>query len=382
TNLAVTFEVLAVDEAGSEVSVYAADKKAMSGVLAEFQKAGFDPLAFEPESATLARWLDAVVPRNERTGAMYVLFAGDACCLVVYAPGRDAPLIRTIIVPPGAATAALAREITLTVASLKLQAPLSAVRVFDLKGRTDLALLRQRLGVPVDPFDLMTAAGFTPAIVDQPLEPLAVAAACGAAMGDFIKSRRADFREDFSPYLGRTRIVDKTVKAISLALTFIVVAVGIYLQLRLFVINRDRQLLADTIAPDYRAAMHTQNVPPLSEAVNRLNSELRAVRGLKAGMLGQETVTGLFTNFLEAANALPRSVDLQLNSIRVTPRAITLSGSTDRPENTLALLKKVGDSPYLASENLTQQFKNGRDEFGVTILPRRSRPGAAHAGQN
>jgi len=385
TNLAVTFDILRTDNSGSDLSVYAADKKTLSIVLGELQAAGLDPLTFEPDAVALARFLGSVVPQQEKNASIYAFLAAGSCTIVTYIPGQDLPDIRSFIVAPNSATETLVRELTLTIASLKLTGSLSAVRICDQQGRVDFNLVHRRLGIDVTQFDLAAAAGFPPALMGQGVEPLALAVACGAAMADFSKGRKADFRADFSPYLGRTLVIDKTIKAICLALTFIVIALGLYFQLKVFSVRSDRRALANSIALDYKAAMHTEKVPPISQAVTKLTSELRAVRDLKSGMLtaqGQATVTTLLTRLLEIINTLPASVDLQLNQIKITPKAITLDGSTNRPDSTIAFLQKVGASPYLSYSNVNQQFRNGRDEFGVTILPKRRSSGAANASQN
>ena len=123
----------------------------------------------------------------------------------------------------------------------------------------------------------------------------------------------------------------------------------------------------------------------MAEAINKLGTELRTIKELKSGMLttqGQETVTGLLTYVLEAINSLPSSVDLQLDQIKVTPKAVTLAGNTNKPDSTLALFQKIGASPYLSYTSVNEAYKNGRDEFGVTILPKRKSTGATHAPQS
>jgi len=132
--------------------------------------------------------------------------------------------------------------------------------------------------------------------------------------------------------------------------------------------------------------MNTKKVPPLSAAVEKLSAELRNVNEMKRGVItsqGQETVAGLLTNILEVINNLPSSVDLQLEQIKVTPRNIVLTGSTNKPDSTLALFQKIGASPYLSYTSVNQAYKNGRDEFGVTVLPKRGKSaGASNAPQN
>jgi hypothetical protein len=385
SNLAVTFDVLSVDDSGSDLNVYAADVKAVSTILTQLQAVGIDPLTFEPDSVALARFLGAILPPQERNASIYVFFSGSSCSLVTYPSQQEMPYIRTFIAASSTATETLSREITLTIASLKLSAALSAIRVCDPQGRVNIDALHKRLKLTVEAFDLTSAAGFSPVLIEQGIEPLSLAIACGAAMADFTKGHKADFRSDFSPHLGRARVVEKTVKAICLALTFIILAIGLYLQLKVFVVNRDRQALAAKLAVDYKAVMSTERVPSMAEAVSKLGTELRAVKELKSGMLttqGQETVTGLLTYVLEAINSLPSSVDLQLDQIKVTPKAITLSGNTNKPDSTLALFQKIQASPYLSYTSVNEAYKNGRDEFGVTILPKRNPTGATHAPQS
>jgi hypothetical protein len=385
STLAVTFDVLKVDETGSDLNIYAADKKLLSEILSEMQAAGIDPLVIEPDSAALARFLAAVLPQQERVESAYALLTASGCTIVMYPAQQETPHIRSFILPASGATDALVREMTLTIASLKLSGALKNLHVFDPQARVDFNLVQKRLQLMAEPFDLVSASGWSPALMDQDIEPLALAVACGAAMGDVTKDHKADFRHDFAPHLGRSRLLEKTVKVICLSLTFLVVALGIYFQLRVIGVNRARGALYTQFGGDYRGAMNTQKVPTLSTSVDKLSAELRGLKERNMGLLtaqGQETVTGLLTYMLEVINGLPASVDLQLDQIKVTPKNIVLTGSTNKPDSTLALFQKIGASQYLSYTSVNEAYRNGRDEFGVTILPKRKSTGAANASKN
>lgn len=383
STLAVVFDLLRTDVAGSELNVYAADKKLLSDVLAELQAVGIDPVIFEPDAVALARFLSAILSQQDRDSAAWVLFTASSCTIVVYPHGQEAPHIRSFIVPASGATETLVREMTLTLASLKLSGALKALHVFDPQGRIDDSIVNKRLGLPVTQFDLVAASGWSPAFIEQGIEPLALAIACGEAMGDFTKDHKADFRHDFAPHLGRKKVIEKTTRAICLALTFIIFAFGLYLQLRVFGVSRARQALYQGFSVDYSAAMNTRKVPTFTAAGDKLAGELRNVKDRNQGVLSQESVAGLLTNMLEVVNSLPPSVDLQFDQIKVTPKNIVISGSTNTRDSTNAFLQKINATTTLSYSSVTQSFKNGRDEFGVTILPKRGRAaGASNAPKN
>jgi hypothetical protein len=108
--------------------------------------------------------------------------------------------------------------------------------------------------------------------------------------------------------------------------------------------------------------------------VKKLESELRHVRDIKSGLssvTGEESVSSKLTMVLEAFNSCAAETNLDIESISITARSISITGSTSSRTNTLKLFEAVGKGGL---EILQQSLsaKGSRDDFIITVMPKKS----------
>jgi hypothetical protein len=81
-----------------------------------------------------------------------------------------------------------------------------------------------------------------------------------------------------------------------------------------------------------------QRKPPekMKDAVSKLAGELRFVRAEKQGVgANQESISAKLTAALQGLNSCAHQVDLNIDSITVTPKQITLNGDTSSRHSTV-----------------------------------------------
>ena len=96
------------------------------------------------------------------------------------------------------------------------------------------------------------------------------------------------------------------------------------------------------------------------------------IQKITAGQLtaeGEESVSALLSYVLETLNRAPKAMDLNIESVSISPKNITLSGDTDRRQNTIQLISAIDGHPRLKTSRFNYELKNNRDEFHLTVTP-------------
>ena len=145
------------------------------------------------------------------------------------------------------------------------------------------------------------------------------------------KTDRVDFRADFMPYQGRKEVLEKTVKMFSICLVVLFIALGVFMQMQYYRVNKDRNRVSNKFKTEYTIAMAGGKFPTSKEAVRKLKSEINRIKDVKSGLLsasGEDSVEAKLTFLFEALNSVPKSVDIEIEKIAVTTQMMTITGST------------------------------------------------------
>ncbi len=362
TTLAVTFEILDTGPRGSEVMVYSADRQSLTDILLDMQAEGMDPVVMEPEVVSLARVLDSKSNFAHDAETLYVILDADSCIFLKNANKGHGVYSRRLL--RGAAadpTAELAGHLQLTLAAWS-----EPVQTLLLAGDTksiDLEVLRQRTGRRVEKADLALPD------TEGQAGPVLTAAALGAALAHVARGRKADFRRDFMPYQGRRKILQKSLRLMSVSLTVVLLVLAGYFQLKTFRMQRYTARLEKKLVAEYKAGMYGQNPPSNMPILTRLKSVHRQVKQRKEG-LGpgdDNSVVAKLTYLLEAVNKTPSSIDVNVQQIAITERTLRLQGDTNGRRSTLQLFDEMKKHPRLEVESNRVSPSPPRDKFEVTL---------------
>jgi len=220
--------------------------------------------------------------------------------------------------------------------------------------------------------DLVGAVTTDPEALADCADPVDFAIAYGAALSHIQKAQRVNFRHDFMPYQGKKVRLQKAMKFLSASITVLMLAMGLYFQLQLLQKNNYRNQLREKFEKQYSTVMLGKKPPAKSNPVKKLASELRRIRDVKSGQLsitGEESVSAKLTLALEAFNKCAAQTNLNIDSITITTKTISITGDTSSRKNTLKLFEEIKKAGLDISQQRLSS-KSGRDNFSITIAPK------------
>lgn len=373
SSLAVTFAITASGSTGSDIAVYTADRQTLTDILLDLQGAGLDPTVLEPDGVCLARAMEKTGVLSA-AGKIFLLIFGRACFLLVPQGDGFAPKVRTFLLPDDPdKTTALSRQMILSVAALPAASSIKTLVLVNSGQDIDAAEMSKRMGMQVEQLELSGQLNLqTP--YELPAEQTGgFLFACGSAMALAGRGLRADFRRDFMPYQGRRRLLQKSLKVVSVSLTILFVMLGLYFQTRAIRMNNYTSQLYERLKNDYTSAMYGKT-PPSSESVgSRLRRELTRVKQLQQYGLDESAVTARLTYVLEAINDSPKSVDVNIKTITISDRTISLIGDTDSRKSTRELFDAIKKHRKLEVSEERFNAAGNRDEFVVSLKIKESK---------
>ena len=380
SNVAVAFEIASSDQAGSQLTVFTAERKILSEVLDALQQYNLDPVNMEPDVNCLSRFICRQVTSDEpeQTETLYGMLSHRSGYLIVPPvavddESRKASIVRTFLV--GATqdrTKLLQREVLVTTALVEGTGPLSCLKVFDSAGAVNSKQLSDKLGIATDEIDLR-------GIVETKLQPEADYAdpidftiAYGAALALSEKGRSVDFREDFSPFRGKKLRQQKTLKTAAISVTILLVAVGLYFHTQLFSVNRNKNNLRSKFAKDYTEVTLGQLSVDLKikDAVRELGKLLRRIEAEKKGLFTDEkSISSNLTLVLTAFNKCAAQTNLNIDTITITAKDIMITGDTSNRQNRQRFFETVRKSGLeIIREGYS--LKDNRENFRITVAPK------------
>lgn len=373
TELAIAFEVISTDQTGSDITVFTAQRHRAGEILSGLQQAGLDPMAMEPDIVCLARFLRHNFDSDAESDVLFAILSENCCYIIYPAQSPDSPAVRSFLISPSQdKTDVLAREIPLTIASQKSQTPLSRLIIGGRTDQLDCKSLAKRTSLEVQTVELPDTTNTAMSLLTDCSNDCEFAIAYGAGLAELTKSTQTDFRQDFNPYQGKKLILQKALRALSISLTVVMLAVVIFLQLQIFRKNSYIGQLDKKLEKDYIAVMFGK-APPAQEPIgSRLKREYRRILKIKSG-LGtddDESVSAKLTFIFEAVNKAPTNIDLKVDTISITPKTMRITGDTRNRPSTLGLFKSLNKHSKLKVSQQNLKQAGNRDKFTVTLEPK------------
>ncbi len=333
SDVAVTFRIISSDEEGTNLDVFTAQRSVLTDAIQSLQTNSIDPVAVDPDVYCLSRYLIEYTEKAEESegSILYAVLSDCRGYLVVVSAERELVTLRTFLI--GASqdrTSLLAREALVTMA-LAAAHPVKRLCAFDIRGELPLQSVGEKMGIAVSACDLAAMAGAGPEQISGCSNPVDLALAYGAALGLAEKSNSVSFRNDHMPFLGKKLRFQRAVRFLSISLTILLLAVGVFFHSQLLRENRYREALRGKLEPDYLAVMPGKAKLPdtMKAAVSDLDRTLRILKAEKTGVgADQDSVTAKMKLILEAMNSCAKNTSLNIDKITITGPNITLSGTT------------------------------------------------------
>jgi hypothetical protein len=272
---------------------------------------------------------------------LYAVLSDCRGYLVVVSGQRQLVTLRTFLIGPTQdRTALLAREALVT-AALATAHPVGRLCAFDVAGELVLQSVSDQTGLPVREFNPTALAGVESEELSDCSNAVTFALAYGAALGLSEKANSVNFRNDHMPFLGKKMRLQKAVRFLSISLTILLLAVGVFFHSQLLRENRHREALRAKFEPDYLTVMRGKTELPVTmkQSVADLERALRIVKAEKTGVgMNQETISAKLTGVLLALNSCAKDTRLTIDTIAISGTSIRVEAATPSRPNTIKML--------------------------------------------
>jgi len=372
SSVAVAYKIATSSENGSELDVYTAEHKILSEILLALQGNGIDPVAIEPDVNCLARFIEQNDPPPADKSVLFAFFSEHNGYFIGFARSRKTPTTRAFLIGGTQdRNILLLRQVPLTSAAFGIDGPVEQLRVFDSKGSIDCQRLSEKLGIEVTGIEPGDYIGGESENLSLGKAIVGAAIAGGAVLAPSERQQRVNFRDDYMPYQGRKLRLQKALKIFSASVSVLLIALGMYLTVQLLQVNKYRARILDKLRSDYSAVALGQRMPGrMSDAVKKLGSIKRLVEHNVRGMADDESIPTKLAFILEAFNKCARRTDLNIDSITVTEKYISIKGDTSNHANTLKLFDTIKQRMDIPKVGFNQE--GPRHGFNITVVPRKT----------
>ena len=372
SDVAIAFKATSSDDNGSAVSVFTAKQKMLSQIILAFQNNNIDPVSVEPDISCLSRFICR--GQSPQAGTFFAVLSAGNGYFINFIESQQWPTVRTFLIGPGQdRSQLLGREVPLTAALTHTAGPISQLQVFDSEGSIDCAQLSEKLGI--ETVEASLEAGGSDSMGED-VGRVDFAIAYGAALFGSEKTASLNFRNDFMPYQGRKLRLEKAVKLLSISLVVLLLAMSVFLQVRLFQKSRPVRQLRAKFNEQYSAVMFGKSPPTRTSPVKKLTGELRRVQNVKSGQLsatGEKSIIAKLTMVLNAFNDCAKQTKLKTQKISITSKSITIVGDTYSMKNYRNYRKLVDSLKKNGLQKVQDNIssKGGRDIFSITVVPKK-----------
>jgi len=372
SEMALAFSVVNSDQNGSDVAVFSAKREQMMNILGDLQPKGIDPAVIEPDIVTLARFLHHTFAAPKKSKCLFAVFSDKACYILPVSDPSDIASGRSFLVASSQdKTGILAGQIPLTIAAEKKGTSFDSLIVTGAGAeKIDTEKLTERLGLEVATTDLLS---LLPEADEMPPdnETAGFAFACGAGLEQILKTQTCDFRRSFAPYEGKKLLLQKTLRFLAICAAVMLLTTGLYFQLKVFRKNNTANQIKNDLQEDYSAVMfgkkHT-SAEPFDKRFGRVYKRLQ--KRDAGGIDDEQAVTAKLTFIFEVLNKCPKSIDLNIESIKISSKLIAISGDTNSKKSTLKLLGYFKKHPKLKlSPQRVLKSAGSRDTFVIHLEP-------------
>ena len=385
TDVAIAFKINSTDQTGADISAFTAQKQMLSDLLGALQSNNIDPFSVEPDVSCLARF---VCQSASLSGDVRPLFAflsrrNGYFISPVSSPWQGisptpATSMRTFLLSPAQnKNEMLTKQFSMTTALLQTGGAVNRLEIFDTADSVRCDDIAKKIAIETNRIDITGLAKLSAdAIADCP-DAVEFAIAYGAAIAQLDGSHGTNFRGDFMPYQGKKMRLQQTLKFFAVAAVILMFAVGLYGLMQALQFNQYRAKLGAKFAKDFSAVMFGEKMPSKTkEATRKISTALRRIKEAQKGfsLTGEEAVAAKLALVLQALNKCAATTGLNIETVSITDKMITLNGDTPSPENTLKMFEALKQTGL----NVLQQrisTDGGRSTFGVTVEPTPTKQG-------
>lgn len=387
TDVAIAFKINSTDQTGAEISAFTAQKNMLSDLLGALQSNNIDPVSIEPDVNCLARFVcqnaslsDDIRPLFAFLSIRNGYFISPACSPWQGISPTPATSMRTFLLSPSQnRNQMLTRQFSMTAALLQTAGAVNRLEIFDTANSIICDDIAKKITIETGRIDITELAKLSAdAIADCP-DTVEFAIAYGAAIVQLDGSCSTNFRGDFMPYQGRKMRLQKTLKFFAVAAVILMFALGLNGLMQAVQFNQYRAKLGAKFAKDFSAVMFGEKMPSKTkEATRKITTALRRIKEAQKGfsLTGEEAVAAKLALVLQAMNKCAAATGLNIDTVSISDKMITINGDTPSPENTL----KMFDAMKKTGFNILQQrisTDGGRSTFGVTVEPTLAKQGGA-----
>lgn len=373
SDVAIAFKIAASDQDGSQLTVFTARQKVLSDIILSLQSHNIDPVAIEPDVNCLSTFISRNVslPEPQQGAVLFGLLSRRRGYFAMLSGLQEASAMRTFLVGPTQDRAQLlTREALVTTTLAQTGEPISSLKFVDSRNSIDGGQLGKKLGFEAGAFDLAEAAGIRPQALADCDDPVDFAIAYGAALAHFEKAHSINFRSDFMPYQGKKLRLQNALKFASISVTLLLLAVGLYFHLQLLKSNKYVGRQRNKFSNDYSAVMPNQSLPSKTSPTRKLASELRRLRDAKHGLPApgakrQESILAKLTLILEAFNKCAAPTNLNVDSLAISDRMMSIEGDTSSRSSTLKFYNEMKSNFEVLPKRVEE--KPPRDNFSITL---------------
>jgi len=289
TDVAIAFKIDSTDQTGANLSVFTTPKQAFSAILTALQANNLDPVSIEPDANCLARFICQKFAGEPDAHPLFAFLSGHNGYFIApltlpwykINPMPPAAMRAFLIHSPRTRTELLARQASMTTALLKTGQPINRLEIFDVANSVNIAEIGGRLNLQSEQIDMLKSAGFTAEITAGCPDAVEFAIAFGAALACTDPPGSASWRSDFMPYQGRKMRLQNTMKYFCVALTLLMLALGLYGFMQGLQFKKYRSGLREKFSEEFSKVMLGEKFQPKwrsSEAVRRIGRPLTASR--------------------------------------------------------------------------------------------------------
>lgn len=373
TELAVAFDVTNTDDTGADVTVYTAKRDTMTDMLNSMLKKGLDPTAMEPDIVCLGRFIENYNTQIIDNSKLFVIISSSACYLIMPSDSHHAPCVRSFLMSPSQdITSVLTREVPITIASMPTAQPVTSVAVSGNIENINSEEFSLKTGLDVNVIDLAEKTGAESSNCPQDISQSDFAIAYGAALAELSRTTKTDFRKDFMPYEGRKRVIQKTLRIFSIAATVMILAVGAHFQKNVIDASRQANELKKNLYGDQAEVIFSEPYSEENEKrkfSSKLATELRKIKLGKSGpSYGDDSSpTARLTFLFEAINATKQNNKIKINQISITPKTMSVKGTTANKNYTNDFIKQIDNHKKLKKGVFTAPATQGESTFTINI---------------
>lgn len=382
SNVAIAFKISSADKNGSDLNVFTASKKLLGELLDALTAHNLDAVSVEPDVSALSRFLCHGVAMPHDSYPMFCLLSRKNGYFITplampwlgISPMAPAEMRTFLLGKPKNRTDLLTREIRMTIAQLGSAVSVNRMEVFDAANEINCAQIARNLSIETIPIDVVGPDRLPASVLPNCPDVAEFAIAYGAAIWKLNPPEAIDWRSDFMPFQGGKTQMQNALKMLGVAITVFMLAIGTLGFTHSLQLKKDKAMISDKFKKDYAAFMFGQTMPEKTkEAVRRLDSTRRLIRESQKGILstsGEQAVAGKLNLVLQAFNKCAASTDLNIESVSITDKSITISGNTSSPGNTLKVFEALRQSNLdILQQNMTTAG-DGRGNFNVSVEPK------------